>query len=139
MKMKRVCVGKKLVERFGLKAKEIGNEFDKMIYEFAKKHKLDNDEITELMTAWLDEFNAKKIGLNEGELEKILFALFNKDLAEAVSVLSDYILIANWFDKEDIECLIDEEITEKEFEEVVRRWNDYGKYDEVSELVRDFV
>lgn len=137
--MKRVCVGKKLVERFGLKAKEIGNEFDKMIYEFAKKHKLDNDEITELMTAWLDEFNAKKIGLNEGELEKILFALFNKDLAEAVSVLSDYILIANWFDKEDIECLIDEEITEKEFEEVVRRWNDYGKYDEVSELVRDFV
>ena len=58
---------------------------------------------------------------------------------EVISFLTNYILIPNFFDKDEIEALIDEEISDKEFTSLVKRWNEYGNWDKISDIVREFV
>lgn len=50
-----------------------------------------------------------------------------------VEDLSNKILIANWFDKLTLEELLDEELSDEEYKQIVKRFHDY--YDEISEMV----
>lgn len=50
------------------------------------------------------------------------------------------VLVANWFDKEDIETLIDRTLTDEEFKDIlINIGDDTSLFDDVSELVRECV
>lgn len=55
------------------------------------------------------------------------------------SKLNDKILVANWFLPEHIEGFLGCKITEKEYLEIVQKWNDSGMYDVISQEVREWV
>ena len=62
-----------------------------------------------------------------------------KILQEVISDISEKILVANWYNKEQLEEVTGNEFSDEEYKELVRRWNKYGPYDEVNEIVREFV
>lgn len=58
--------------------------------------------------------------------------------ANQVAKLSDKIVIPNWFDRATLEDLVDEKISQKNYEKF-REWlKDTDLADEVSELVREY-
>ncbi len=130
----RKTIGRNLWKKFGKKTPEIAEEFDEHIQNFADKHGLSKEEIIELMIGFIDYAFDK-----EGDIEKIFTAIVNEDFHEALCYLSDYILIANWYDKEDLENVIDKELDEEEYRKIIEEWNDDGLHDEVNEVIRDFI
>ena len=64
-------------DEFRMKTSEIAEEFDTVIDEFADKYKLTKEMIAELITGWLD-YNIGIRNFNEGELEKVIFALLSE-------------------------------------------------------------
>lgn len=49
------------------------------------------------------------------------------------------VLVANWFEKEHIRSLLDRNISDEEYQEIVDTWNDRGIFDCISELIRDWL
>jgi len=129
-----MVIGRNLEKRFGKETPEIAEEFDEHIQNFADKHGLSKEETIELMIGFIDYAFDK-----EGDIEKIFTAIVNEDFHEALCYLSNYILIANWYDKEDLENVIDKELDEEEYRKIIEEWNDDGLHDEVNEVIRDFM
>lgn len=127
----RRSIGENLKGRFGEKTPEIAEKFDEYIQEFADKHGLKKEEIVELMIGFIDYAFDK-----EGEIEKVFTAVINENFHNALMLLSDYILIGNWYDKKDLENVLGEELTDEKYNEIVKEWNDNGNHNEINEVIR---
>lgn len=131
-------IGNILIRRFGKIPDEIAEEFDNIVKEFANKHELSKEEMAELITHWLDH-NIGTKHFFKGELEKIIFALMNYKLGDAVAKLSDRILIANWYDERTLEEVLFKGLNREEYKKLVKEWNESGACDEVNEIVRKYL
>lgn len=49
------------------------------------------------------------------------------------------VLVANWFEKEHIRFLLDRNVSDEKYQEIVDMWNDRGIFDAITELVRDWL
>lgn len=49
------------------------------------------------------------------------------------------ILVANWFEREHIQTLLDRNISNEEYQRIVDEWNKRGMFDAITELVRDWL
>jgi hypothetical protein len=48
-------------------------------------------------------------------------------------------LVANWFEKLHVEHILGRSLTRKEFERIVEKWNDQGCFDEISDLIIEWL
>ena len=58
---------------------------------------------------------------------------------DVINELANKILIANFFEKEHIEEMLGKKITEQEYSDIVSKWNDNGCWDEITEMVRNWI
>jgi len=57
---------------------------------------------------------------------------------EEVMELGKDVLIANFYDIEDLEGVLGENISEKKYRAIVRQWNKNGWFDAVNEMIRQW-
>ena len=57
---------------------------------------------------------------------------------EEVMELGKDVLIANFYDIEDLEGVLGENISEKKYRAIVRQWNNEGWWDAVNEIIRQW-
>ena len=70
---------------------------------------------------------------------KSIQRLFKEYAWDIISMLSDEILIANWYDKEDLEQILGHSLTDRQYKEIVEAWNRYAIHDQINEIIRMFV
>ena len=73
------------------------------------------------------------------ESDSILIEKWEIVPEEAIRDISEKILVANWYEKENVEYWLGEEITDEEYLQLVNRWNKYGLWDEINEIVSEFI
>lgn len=52
--------------------------------------------------------------------------------------LSNKVLVANFYDKEDLEQILGREISDREYEIIIRQWRKNGWFDRVNEIIRQW-
>ena len=73
-------------------------------------------------------------GIKEGIMQ-----LIKNNAWDIVAMLSKELLIANWYEKEDLENILGHSITDKQYKEIVEAWNRYAIHDQINEIIRMFV